>query len=211
MRGVPFNHPDFDPFWTLCQDLDLTVALHPATHTDFPNAVRQFDLIGRSQNVSSSNRGTDELHGGGAISHAVGAPVDAIVSLGRLTMGGICERFPALRFLILEAGGGWAPAILHTMDEEIRARANERRWLSMLPSEYFKRQIWIGFAPDDPTLPMAAEFLGDDRILWATDFPHLDGIYPGAVNALEENVAGLPEASRARIAGENAVAAYGLT
>lgn len=209
-EGIPFNHPDFDPFWNLCQELDLAVALHPATHTDFPNAVRQFDLIGRDKNVSRNNRGTDELHGGGAISHAVGAPVDAIVSLGRLLMGGVCERFPRLRFLILEAGGGWAPAILHTMDEEIRARAHERRWLSMLPSEYFKRQMWIGFAPDDPTLPAAVEFLGDDRILWASDFPHLDGIYPGAVKALEENTSGLSESSRERIAGANALAAYGL-
>jgi predicted TIM-barrel fold metal-dependent hydrolase len=127
-----------------------------------------------------------------------------------LLMGGVCERFPRLRFLILEAGGGWAPAILHTMDEEIRARAHERKWLSMLPSEYFKRQCWIGFSPDDPTLAPSVDFLGDDRILWATDFPHLDGIYPGAVTALEKNLSNLPEASRDRIAGTNALTAYGL-
>jgi predicted TIM-barrel fold metal-dependent hydrolase len=70
--------------------------------------------------------------------------------------------------------------------------------------------MWIGFAPDDPTLPAAVEFLGDDRILWASDFPHLDGIYPGAVKALEENTSGLSESSRERIAGANALAAYGL-
>jgi predicted TIM-barrel fold metal-dependent hydrolase len=209
-HGYPFNHPIYDPFWSLCQDLDIAVGLHPATHVDFVNAVRQFDLINREANVSINNRGTDELHGGGAISHAVGAPVDAIVSLGRLLMGGVCERFPRLRFLVLEAGGGWLPSILHAMDEEIHARANERRWLSMLPSEYFKRQCWISFSPEDPTLVPSVEFLGDDRILWASDFPHLDGIYPGAVKELQENIAPLPAASRARIAGDNALAAYGL-
>ena len=208
--GVPFNHPDFDPFWALCQELGVPVALHPATHVDFPNAVRLFDLINREANVSVNNRGTDRLRGGGAISHAVGAPVDAIVSLGRLLMGGVCEAFPRLKFLVLESGGGWAPAILHTMDEEVRARPTERAWLSLLPSEYFARQCWIGFGPDDPTLATTVELLGDDRILWATDFPHLDGKYPGAVADLDHNIATLPAQSRARIRGDNAAAAYGL-
>ena len=208
--GYPFNHPVFDPLWALCQDLDIAVALHPATHVDYPNAVRLFDLINREANVSVNNRGTDQLHGGGAISHAVGAPVDAIVSMGRLIMGGVCERFPRLRFLFLEAGGGWLPAILHAMDGEIRARVNEGRWLTMLPSEYFKRQCYVSFSPEDPTLVPTVELLGDDRILWATDFPHLDGVYPGAAKALFDTIAPLPAGSRDRIAGGNAVAAYGL-
>ncbi|HEV8296266.1 MAG TPA: amidohydrolase family protein, partial [Acidimicrobiales bacterium] len=87
---------------------------------------------------------------------------------------------------------------------------NERKWLTMLPSEYFKRQCWISFSPEDPTLVPSVEFLGDDRILWASDFPHLDGIYPGAVKELQENIAALPAESRVRIAGDNAVTAYGL-
>jgi len=206
----PLNHPVFDPMWALCQDLDAPVALHPATHVDFANAVRVFDLINREANVSVNNRGTDELHGGGAISHAVGAPVDAIVSMGRLLMGGVCERFPRLRVVFLEAGGGWLPSILHTMDAEVRARPNERRWLSLLPSEYFRRQCWISFDPEDPTLVPTVELLGDDRLMWATDFPHLDGVYPGAVDALRENLAPLPETSRDRIMGANALAAYGI-
>ncbi len=206
----PFNHPMFDPLWALCEDLDVAVALHPATHVDFANAVRLFDLINREANVSVNNTGTDELHGGGAISHAVGAPVDAIVSMGRFIMGGVCERFPRLRLLFLEAGGGWAPAILHSMDAEIRSRANERRWLRLLPSEYFARQCWISFSPEDPTLATTAAFLGDDRILWATDFPHLDGVYPGAPAQLTETIKSLSPLSQERIAGVNALAAYGI-
>lgn len=205
----PFNHPCYDELWALCQDLDVPVALHPATHVDFANAVRLFDLISREANISINNRGTDELHGGGAISHAVGAPVDAIVSMGRLILGGVCERFPRLRFLFLEAGGGWVPSILHAMDEEIHARPTERKWLSMLPSEYFQRQCWVSFAPDDPTLAPSVDLLGAERILWASDFPHLDAVYPGATRALDVSLAKLPDHERDRIAGANAVAAYG--
>jgi predicted TIM-barrel fold metal-dependent hydrolase len=208
-EATPFHHPQFDRFWSVCQDLDVTVAFHPATHTDFPNAVRLFDLIGRQANVSANNLGAGELKGGGALSHAVGAPVDAIVTLGRLLMGGVCERFPRLRFAFVEAGGGWLPAILHAMDAELDARLNEARWLSLKPSEYFRRQCWISFSPDDPTLVTTAQFVGDDRILWATDFPHLDGVYPGASKELFDTVAGLDPAARSRIAGGNALDAYG--
>jgi predicted TIM-barrel fold metal-dependent hydrolase len=206
----PWNHPCYDPLWSLCQELDVPVALHPATHVDYPNAVRLFDLINRTANISINNRGTDELHGGGAISHAVGAPVDAIVAMGRFVLGGVCERFPRLRLLFLEAGGGWAPSILYAMDEEVHARPTERKWLSMLPSEYFKRQCWISFAPDDPTLAPSVQLLGADRILWASDFPHLDAIYPGATKALDDSLATVPADDRALIAGTNALAAYGL-
>jgi predicted TIM-barrel fold metal-dependent hydrolase len=80
----------------------------------------------------------------------------------------------------------------------------------MLPSEYFKRQCWISYGPEDPTLVPTIELLGDDRIVWATDYPHLDRVYPGAVKTLTDTLAPLPTTSRDRIAGENALAAYGL-
>ena len=145
----PFNHPMFDPLWTLCQDLDIAVALHPATHVDFANAVGSSTDQPRGQRQRNDTGPPNPRRG--AISHAVGAPVDAIVSMGRFIMGGVCERFPRLRLLFLGGGGGRAPAILHSMDAESEP-GDERRWLSLLPSEYFERQCWISFSPDDPTL-----------------------------------------------------------
>ena len=144
------------------------------------------------------------------MSIAVGAPVDAIISLGRLLMGGVCERFPDLKFLILESGGGWAASILERMDEEIEANPQESRWLTMRPSEYFRRQCWISFEPNDPTLPRVADLIGEDRIIWASDFPHSDAVYPGSVKALEDTIAPLSDAVKDQIRGSNAVAAYGL-
>ena len=53
------------------------------------------------------------------------------------------------------------------MDDEVKANPRERRWLSLLPSEYFRRQCWISFEPDDPTLPRLADLIGPDRIAYA--------------------------------------------
>jgi predicted TIM-barrel fold metal-dependent hydrolase len=200
----------YDPFWAACQDLDIAIGLHPATHTDLPNAASKFHLIRRSADQAVANKVADEVVGGTAMSIAIGAPVDAIITLGRLLMGGVCERFPRLRFLVLESGGGWAASILERMDEEVKANPQESRWLSLLPSEYFRRQCWISFEPDDPTLPRLADLIGPDRILWASDFPHSDAIYPGAGKAIRNLVAPLPGDQRAMIAGGNAIQAYHL-
>jgi predicted TIM-barrel fold metal-dependent hydrolase len=207
---LPFSHPVYDPFWAACQELDVPIGFHPATHTDLPNAASKFNLIRRSADQAVANKVADEVVGGTAMSIAIGAPVDAIITLGRLVMGGVCERFPRLRFLILESGGGWAASILERMDEEVKANPQESRWLRLLPSEYFRRQCWISFEPDDPTLPRLADLIGPDRILWASDFPHSDAIYPGAGKAIRNLVAPLPVDQRAMIAGGNAIEAYRL-
>jgi uncharacterized protein len=186
------------------------VGLHPATHTDLPNAARLFNLIRRSPDMAVANKVADEVTGGTALSIAVGAPVDAIISLGRLLMGGVCERFPALKLIVLESGGGWAASLLERMDEEVEANPQEARWLSLLPSEYFRRQCWISFEPNDPTLPRVADLIGEDRLLWASDFPHSDAIYPGTVKALEDTIAPLDASVKDGIRGANAIAAYGL-
>ena len=96
------------------------------------------------------------------------------------------------------------------MDVELKANPQERRWLSLKPSEYFSRQCWVSFEPDDPTLPRLADLIGTDRIVWASDFPHADAIYPGAAASVCRLVAGLDVADQRRIVGGNACEAYRL-
>ena len=206
---LPLNHSVYDRFWAACQDLDVPVALHPGVHVDTPGACRKFRLVAESENLMVTNMAMDELHGGSALGQAVGNTVDMVVSLGRLLMGGVCERFPRLRLLFLEAGGGWIPTQLQRMDEQVKAFPLEKRWLELLPSEYFRRQCWAGFEPEEWNLAACAEWLGTDRVLWASDYPHPE-YHPGVVNELREAIAGLGAPDRLRLLGGNAVAAYKL-
>jgi predicted TIM-barrel fold metal-dependent hydrolase len=207
---LPFSHHRYDRFWAACQDLDIPIAFHPVVHVDTPGAARYFRLVRGDENISINNLVTDEIYGGAALGQAVGNTVDMIVTVGRLLMGGVCERFPRLKFLFLESGGGWLPNVLERMDDQVKAFPSEARWLSLLPTEYFKRQCWISFEPNEDTLPLLAETIGVDRIIWASDYPHADAPYPGAPRRLLENLSALSIEAQSLIAGQNAALAYKL-
>jgi len=206
---LPLNHSAYDPFWAAVQELDVPVAFHPGVHVDTPGACRKFGLVAEDENMMVTNMAMDELHGGSGLGQAVGNTVDMVVTLGRLLMGGVCERFPALRLLFLESGGGWVPTQLQRMDEQVEAFPLEQRWLSLLPSEYFRRQCWVCFEAEEWNLAACAEYLGTDRVLWASDYPHPE-YHPGIVDELREGLEGVDAATRARILGRNAVDAYSL-
>ena len=207
---LPFTHKVYDPFWAACQDLDIPIALHPAVHVDTPGACRLFHLVRESTSLTDTNSNVDPLYGGSGLGGAVGNSVDMIVSMGRLLMGGVCERFPRLDFIFLESGGGWFPSQLERMDEEVETFWHERRWLSMLPSEYFKRQCYVSFDPDEWNLPACAEFLGPDRIIWASDFPHPE-YRPGMVSDLKKKISVLSDEAQRLILGRNAAKVYRLS
>jgi predicted TIM-barrel fold metal-dependent hydrolase len=206
---LPLNHRVYDPFWSACEELGLPVAFHPGVHVDTPGACRKFDLVAVSENQLVTNMAMDDIHGGSALGQAVGNTVDMIVTMGRVLMGGVCERFPRLKLVFLESSGGWVPSILERMDEQVQAFPLERRWLSLLPSEYFRRQCYVSFEPEEWNLAACAGALGADRVLWASDYPHPE-YHPGVVDELRERLAPLDDDDRRRILGANAVECYGL-
>jgi uncharacterized protein len=207
LGDLPLSHEAYDRFWATCQDLDVPVALHPGVHVDTPGACRLFRLCRDTPNVYINNSDVDQIFGGAALGQAIGNSVDMMVSMGRLLMGGVCERFPQLRLLFLESGGGWVPTQLQRMDEQVRTFRLESQWLSMLPSEYFRRQCWVSFDPDEWNLAASATFMGADRILWASDYPHPE-YRPEVVDELRKAIASLPEPDQRRILAGNAVDAY---
>ncbi|MGH7821138.1 MAG: amidohydrolase family protein [Candidatus Binatia bacterium] len=206
---LPLNHPVYDPFWAAMQELDAPVAFHPGVHVDTPGACRQFRLVREDKNILRVNFFADAIYGGSGLGQAVGNMVDMVVTVGRMLMGGVCERFPRLRLVFLEAGGGWIGTLLERMDEQLEAFPAEGRHLSLLPSEYFRRQCWIGFEADEWNLVQTAELLGADRILWASDYPHPE-YRAGVVERLKKRLAPLPPEERRKILSGSAIEAYQL-
>jgi predicted TIM-barrel fold metal-dependent hydrolase len=82
--------------------------------------------------------------------------------------------------------------------------------MRLRPSEYFARQCWISFEVDEATLSPLAPLIGEDRIVWGSDYPHHDATFPGAVKELRDAIAPLSAEARAKVLGGNARALYQL-
>ena len=81
--------------------------------------------------------------------------------------------------------------------------------LNMTPSAYFQRQVWATFQTDLAGLRLL-DTLGEDRVMWASDYPHPDSTWPDSRQAIEDNFQGIAPATRRRILCDNARQLYGL-
>jgi predicted TIM-barrel fold metal-dependent hydrolase len=95
------------------------------------------------------------------------------------------------------------------MDEQVKAFPLDGRRLKLLPGEYFRRQCWAGFECEEWNLADCARFLGADRILWASDYPHPE-YHEGVIDELHHSLEPLAADARRRILGLNAIEAYRL-
>ena len=190
----PFHHWDYTPVWEALEETQLPLGLHIAGLADMPGASQAMRHL--------MAPGTH---------HAVIPVIDQMMTLSNLVYGGVLERHPTLKVVVLESGGGW---IAHWMDR-LNEFEESYRWaaapMSLTPEEYFKRQCWISFDPGERTPGPLAPLVGADRFIWASDFPHNDAKYPGVVDELREHNDGLPDAERKGLYGLNALDMYGIS
>src|SRR5215470_16728915 len=84
------------------------------------------------------------------------------------------DRFPRLRIVVLESGAAWLGFWMDRMDALAAGPLRVTMMLRERPSDYVRRQCWIAADPDEGTLPAMIAYVGADRFLWASDFPHAD-------------------------------------
>lgn len=151
------GHPDNNAFWAACAENNIAVAFHGGTHIHAPTS------------------GESHFHSHFAL-HACSHPHEAQMAFLSLLEAGVLERNPTLKIAFLEGGSAWLPHWLWRLDEVCYSPLKEEidHHITMKPSEYFKRQCWIGFEPDEPCLGEVLNWVGADRLLFGTDFPHPD-------------------------------------
>ena len=93
--------------------------------------------------------------------------------------GGVVDRHPRLRVAFLELGGGWIAPWLDRMDRHFDDKGLNDTAPKMRPSELFQRNCWISFEPVENSIAVLADYIGPHKIMWATDYPHQDGFFPG--------------------------------
>jgi predicted TIM-barrel fold metal-dependent hydrolase len=142
------------------------------------------------------------------IEEMTGHALSAQSQLISLLLEGVFERIPSLRVVLIEAGFAWAPPLLWRMDNP--RLHGELPHLRRLPSEYARESVWWTTQPmEEPErsrhLLETIGWLGWDRLLFATDYPHWDFDNPAAVL-----LSGGSEAERAMLFWDNAATLYGL-
>jgi predicted TIM-barrel fold metal-dependent hydrolase len=96
------------------------------------------------------------------------------------------------------------------MDRHFDDKGFNDSGLKTRPSELFRRNCWISFEPVEGSIAALADYIGPHKILWATDYPHRDGFFPGAPQMMKERLKRLsPETQRQVMAG-GAMQFYGL-
>jgi predicted TIM-barrel fold metal-dependent hydrolase len=157
VQGRTLSAPCHARFWAACTHHAVTVLVHEGSHARVATA-------GAERFASRFGQ------------HACSHPIEAMMALLSLVEGGVLEAHPALRVGLLEAGCGWLPSWLWRLDhvEYAQLRGEVDLRVRRPPSEYFGRQCWIALEPDEVMLDRVVTELGAARMVFGTDFPHLD-------------------------------------
>jgi uncharacterized protein len=159
-NGRVLHSRDYDPLWAEAQELDIALGIHSGAESGQPTlAMDRFETHRR------------------AVRHCVAHTLEMMAAATSMIMCGPCDRFPRLRTGFLESGGGWMAGWLDRMDRHFDDKAMNDTGLTTRPREIFRRQCFISFEPVERSLPLLADYLGPDNILWATDYPHFDGFW----------------------------------
>lgn len=196
VEGKPLFDEKYEPLWATIAELDVPVCLHEGAKVRVPQV------------------GPDELGYRWAFWHTCTHPHAQQIAMVAFVMGGILDRHPTLRAAFLECGAGWLPYWMWRMDEH----AEPTLWsyqtvgdvtdLSMAPSEFVRRQCFVSIESDEEPGRYAVEALNGSNVIWASDYPHIDSTYPGAVDGFLQ-LEGLDREAKRRILADNPAAMFG--
>jgi predicted TIM-barrel fold metal-dependent hydrolase len=188
----PMWNPIWDPLWKAINDVQLPLHFHtfpstpPGVREKHPKPVQRAALF---TGVSAFQ-------------------MNLINILAALMATNVFERYPKLRVAFGESGIGWLPYALDRMDFEWEDRFHDLG-LKMKPSDYWRRQCRATFQFDRIGTKLVEE-MGVETLMWGSDYPHPDGIWPESAKYIEEQFAGLAPEVVHKITCENAGKFYGL-
>jgi predicted TIM-barrel fold metal-dependent hydrolase len=192
----PYRDPVYDRLWATAQANEMPLLMHIATNRagvpgcEFTMNVGELTGAGRST--------TDHW---------------VRYSLSAMLFAGVFDRFPRLKVGSVEHETAWIPHWLKQMDFTYRERpVFTKGWKSqsgMLPSDYWRRNMFVEFMEDDLGVELR-QHIGVDNMLWGSDFPHAESTWPKSQQFLDRIFDGVPEADRRKITADNAAKLFGF-
>ncbi|MHA6884560.1 amidohydrolase family protein [Ralstonia pseudosolanacearum] len=185
------DDPTWEPFWQVLEESGIVLSWHITAF-----AKRSGRVAGKAASVFENTK----LF----LANFVEPFVD-------LFAWGILERHPRLKVVLAEGGAGWLPWLVQTLDHQYQQlwEANEY-WadkgggaLVTKPSDLFKRQVYATFQDDQVAMALLP-FFGEEHLLWASDYPHPDSVWPNSRQAIERQMRHLSPELRRKLTYDNA-------
>lgn len=196
----PLYSPVYEPIFAVCEELGMPLTQHSGGGTpDFGTYLPQSLAMYMLEVTWWSHR-----------------------ALWHLMFSGVFERYPDLQFVLTETGASWAPGALAQLDMFYTRMKNNDQCsehifgaptvakMSLTPSEYFARQCHIGASFLPPKECQARYDIGVDRIMWGTDYPHVEGSHPFTREHLRLTFAGVDPDEIEKMVTLNAAKLYGF-
>ncbi|WP_119419171.1 amidohydrolase family protein [Desertibaculum subflavum] len=200
VRGIDVaNRPDmiplydevYEPLWQIAHETGIPVHFHT--------------IGGRSPDYSKMSR---VMARRAFATHITGFQMHMSYMLIQLIFSGALARYPNLKVVIGEAGLGWIPYVLQHMDLEWEDQFKDLD-LKMRPSEYWRRQCYATYQTDPIGIKLLQD-LGEDNVMWGSDFPHPDGIWPDSREFIDRELGHLPATTRRKVICDTAAKLYRL-
>ena len=190
----PYNSPVYEPLWATAQDLGMPLSLHIATNRF--GADKLCPPVDPTTSSFNCNR-----------DHWLRA------SLAHLIYTGVFERYPKLQVGAVEHELGWIPYFLERLDyyyTQTSVGIHSLRFSDdMLPSDFFRRNVFVGFQEDLSGI-RDRHIIGVDLLQWGSDYPHAESTFPRSHEILDEILVDCTEEEKAKIVGGNAARVYNL-
>lgn len=185
-HGLPATtDPYWDAFYAEAQDLEMSISFHVGVgFTEGLTQVMARPVAG----TSPAPEGRTASDGDG------GDPADMVYrttlgfmsnarTIAKLILHQVCHRFPRLKFVSVESGFGFVPFVIEALDWQWKNLGGSRHTDLLLPSEYFRRQIYTTFWFERATLSQLSVF--PENTMFETDMPHPTSLTPGKGSAAE--------------------------
>jgi predicted TIM-barrel fold metal-dependent hydrolase len=192
-EGDSFFDPEYEPLWAAADALAMPISLHI--------------LAGRRANITSYGRDIRGTFYAGFESRQ-----ELHRSVCELIAAGVFERHPGLRVVAAEGGIEYAANLERRMDFSYKSFWHKFSELTMLPSEYFRRNVFLTYMTD-PVGLNNIRFTGDDHFMWSSDYPHMAAVWPTSRAAIERDAAdvgGVDAATIEKLTVTNAARLYGI-
>ncbi|TDJ10457.1 MAG: amidohydrolase [Deltaproteobacteria bacterium] len=195
--GQPFlGEKHWDRFYAAAQDADLPISFHIGS----ANFTEEFS--------------PERVAAHGIAPTVVRSTVSILLENGKsivdLLLSGVLPHFPKLKFVSVESGIGWIPFLLEAADHCFKYAnvSAERPEFTMLPSEYFARQVYGCYFFEELAPQRLIDVIGEDNIMFETDYPHPVCLYGNVRQKIDAGLVGQPERIRRKLLFDNAAKLY---